>query len=567
MRLKDSLMEQEALDALIAHHAAIVAETKLRRNALSPVSRIPPEILGEIFTICVRFSMEPRERGVFYFDDFLPYQWLQSVAHVCHAWREVALNTSQLWDTIYASDSREDLVIQSIERAGQRLLDLYITDAHVRVSGDLLELVLPEVKRARLLQLQLEPDSFDVAHEHFPSVALHLRSLDLEISRPDLRLPEDDWPSLPDFLKFLIADAVPLLEELRLKAFYVDWSPGMFPPLLTRLSIGCRAVEMVGEDVTYLEIAKILGGLPLLEDLTLEGVIPNNLPQLLDALPHVPAPVSLSRLQRFSISGTAVPLAHFLDHFVLPSSTKITLTLTSIVGANNISPLVGPFAAKLNTFILPDDQRGTVEMLVVGRGSLSFYKRETKVPSLKCPKLSPHLRIDLPSTNNLGGFYLFFLFNLCPHLPLRDVQVLCIQEPCLLISMAWWTPLLSVLNNVKVLIRETEDVDLLRLLNPDDPDAEPNAQPRFYLPKLKKLVFREFSYSDESGFISSLCGALKVRRNGGVPIEVVDMSEASSLDDVDPCFEVELRRLVVLADYGKRYPLLSGDVDPSSLSI
>src|SRR6267154_5285896 len=69
---------------------------KLRRNALAPISRLPPEIIALIFS----FLSLPREYvRLLTGDKQNILAWLR-VSHVCHRWREIALNQPRFWSRI-----------------------------------------------------------------------------------------------------------------------------------------------------------------------------------------------------------------------------------------------------------------------------------------------------------------------------------------------------------------------------------------------------------------------------------------------------------------------------------
>src|SRR5712672_3754795 len=69
---------------------------RLRRNALVPISRLPPEVLEIILSfLCLPDIFElPMTGGKL---DYLA--WLR-VSHVCHRWREIALNQPRFWSRI-----------------------------------------------------------------------------------------------------------------------------------------------------------------------------------------------------------------------------------------------------------------------------------------------------------------------------------------------------------------------------------------------------------------------------------------------------------------------------------
>ncbi|KAJ7153903.1 hypothetical protein C8R43DRAFT_1001478 [Mycena crocata] len=76
-------------------------------SAISPVHRIPAEILAEIFALCVQNSMFRYTDGRWYPNFFYslnnPRESPTALAHVCAFWRDLATKTPRLWDrlTIY----------------------------------------------------------------------------------------------------------------------------------------------------------------------------------------------------------------------------------------------------------------------------------------------------------------------------------------------------------------------------------------------------------------------------------------------------------------------------------
>lgn len=76
-----------SFEETIAHYERKIIEAKRQINTLALVYRLPPEILGIVFTILAS--------GILY----RPYEWI-TFTHVCHEWRQVALNTPRAWNRI-----------------------------------------------------------------------------------------------------------------------------------------------------------------------------------------------------------------------------------------------------------------------------------------------------------------------------------------------------------------------------------------------------------------------------------------------------------------------------------
>lgn len=76
----------QAIDAEIKSLEESIRTLRLRRNALVPVSSLPPEVITSIFTF-----LHLRVTALTLGENPEPLAWLH-VAHVCHQWREIALN-------------------------------------------------------------------------------------------------------------------------------------------------------------------------------------------------------------------------------------------------------------------------------------------------------------------------------------------------------------------------------------------------------------------------------------------------------------------------------------------
>ena len=76
-----------ALEEQIKDHEMAITKLKRGRNSLLNVSRLPPEVLGDIFRWNVIIESTSRRS-----------EGSHNFVLVCHYWSEVALNIPQLWD-------------------------------------------------------------------------------------------------------------------------------------------------------------------------------------------------------------------------------------------------------------------------------------------------------------------------------------------------------------------------------------------------------------------------------------------------------------------------------------
>ncbi|KAJ6530934.1 hypothetical protein DFH09DRAFT_1183717 [Mycena vulgaris] len=104
-------------DELISRHEDLEREIYSLRVGLAPYKKLPPELLAEIFLFC---STLPA------FLPPTPNEPLLALAHVCSAWRQLALQVSELWANISVLLTEEgndvpritDIAEQWISRSG-----------------------------------------------------------------------------------------------------------------------------------------------------------------------------------------------------------------------------------------------------------------------------------------------------------------------------------------------------------------------------------------------------------------------------------------------------------------
>ncbi|KAI0064196.1 hypothetical protein BV25DRAFT_1823153 [Artomyces pyxidatus] len=82
-------VHQRIDNELAAMHMAM-CYAKSRRNAIAPISRLPPEIMSRVFSFCVP--------DLHAYDTNL--EWIK-ISHVCTRWRTVALNSTNIWSEVY----------------------------------------------------------------------------------------------------------------------------------------------------------------------------------------------------------------------------------------------------------------------------------------------------------------------------------------------------------------------------------------------------------------------------------------------------------------------------------
>ncbi|KAF7339188.1 hypothetical protein MVEN_01996100 [Mycena venus] len=120
--LKDGAEElvelQKSLHRAITALANLMMQRRRRSKeiasltaVLSPIRRVPPEILAEIFQLCVQTTMASSSA----FPDSLP------LGQVCSSWRAISHNTPRLWNRIVFAPHSQNQYTYLLELAGKSL--------------------------------------------------------------------------------------------------------------------------------------------------------------------------------------------------------------------------------------------------------------------------------------------------------------------------------------------------------------------------------------------------------------------------------------------------------------
>jgi hypothetical protein len=95
----ESDQTNDVLDRQLAEAEALVMHLRQRKNERAPVSRLPVEILIQVFSYYCASDRYPHTRFR------TPPPWL-AVTHVCQRWRDAALSCPFLWDEIISTNHR-----------------------------------------------------------------------------------------------------------------------------------------------------------------------------------------------------------------------------------------------------------------------------------------------------------------------------------------------------------------------------------------------------------------------------------------------------------------------------
>jgi F-box-like len=145
--IHDQSARVSAISAVDKEVGAAVQLLCSLRNALVPISILPPEVLARVFHF---LSLEERPCS-----GKQKLGWIRAT-HVCRFWRQVALGDSSLWARISGIPTNLELISEMLARARNTPLDIDI-DLDGTPSPEVLLLMFPphlsHTRRLRLYSL------------------------------------------------------------------------------------------------------------------------------------------------------------------------------------------------------------------------------------------------------------------------------------------------------------------------------------------------------------------------------------------------------------------------------
>ena len=308
--------QRQAIDAEIKTLELSIRALKHRRNTFAPISCLPTEVIASIFFI-LRLSVQPLRAGGK--RDHLA--WLR-VTHVCHQWREIALNNPLFWSHIDFTGISLAGAAEILVRAKKAPLHLGVwATGHqqddVRFSAFKREL---HSRVSYISHLHIRADSvlFCRTLEQLVSPAPILKSLSL--STKANYLITSSPPTIPDSL---FGGTTPQLSCLELHKCNISWKSPLLKGL-THLEIHSPSEHARPSLVDWLNT---LDEIWQLKKLILHSASPIAPPFPLD----VERTVTLSFLTYLDISASVGDCALALSHLILPALAQLCIKAYSFL--------------------------------------------------------------------------------------------------------------------------------------------------------------------------------------------------------------------------------------------
>ena len=505
--------QRQTIDAAIKSSGPSIRELRRRHNTLVPIFSLPTEIIIIIFFL----SRIPRSSSSYIMGKKSErLTWLR-VAHVCHQWREIALNHPLFWSHVDLTSLSPAGATEVLNRA--KTAPLYL-EAKFPFSLQI-EARVPTLQKE--LQVRISHiGGLDITAMHLP-----LRTILEGLVSPAPTLEylslysQGDRVSVPDTL---FDGTAPRLSRLELRKCGISWRS----PFLK----GLRHLK-ISDQTTYADARPslpvwldALGEMPQLNTLTLNSASPIAPPGV--RLPsRVERTITLPSLSSFNISASVRDCGLALAHLVLPALTHLGITAIStflgdIQSASDVQDAMLHLSQHTHG---PQDTQPIRSVFVCSTMScvniVAWTDVNPELPSqIPFPYPVPSARVALSvSDMDLSPATHWRVFDAAvTAFPLNDLVTLTTDGSSKFDEHFWlyYAPGWPLLRNVHLEPPAMHGFMLMLL-------EENGEHERPLLPFLTKLVPVHLGLSARRTLL--LCDALMKRVEQGVPLETLDLRQ------------------------------------------
>ncbi|KAJ8514325.1 hypothetical protein ONZ45_g8130 [Pleurotus djamor] len=489
---------QGLIDKEILALKEAIRSLKTARNTHSYISQIPDELLSVIF-IQGKMSASKKHTGT--------CSWL-NIASVCRHWRQVSVDTPQLWSSIHIRNATIDRAEEMLKRSKASPLDLKIS---LKLSDDprvfkLAKLSLSDIGTLR--ELRVTSDDFTLYRE--------LLNCSVDRSAPILRrlrlLHQTPTPSASvQSDEFMFSD-MPVLTCLELRHFPIPASIPLFNNL-TRLRIN----NSRGSGLITIQLAlRILKQTPQAEEVLLVKLKHHHQQDEAEFYP-----VRLPRLKSLKVYMEAIDASIIFDYLDIPKSTFISTDCSEVTSESD-----------------------PVDISYIHQAWSRFSARDTPLTEGRImPTRIQHFRIHLFTETSEDP-----VLSLCHHIPVEPFiplfEIHLFQVTTLTLDSLGeyrgWIDLLPSFDKVEYLTLVNCHMDFVDVIgtrqhlpaDASDPESvdsdkedENTETSRFNLPALNTLVLEDYTFHENdygenhSDDYRKLYRVLKKRKVGSVSIE------------------------------------------------
>ncbi|KII87399.1 hypothetical protein PLICRDRAFT_254172 [Plicaturopsis crispa FD-325 SS-3] len=480
---------------------------KTRRNEFALISRLPPEILSEVF-LCGR-AMHTPERDT---------RWIK-VTYVCRHWRDVALDCPRFWSYIIPRTLK--WTQELLARSKDAPLTIVSTTPYPTQNMELsLELALTHISRVSMLHLTSTARCMERVFDPLAAKAAPLlESLELEV-------PDHNPYNIPETF---CTGINPMLRNLSLGSCSIPWGSRFLDnlkvlklkaiPVASRLSLSdiLAILRRASESLTVFEIKDSIQYCEENSDVSEEAV---DLPRLTSVHIKSRAREGGMLLKRLLFSPTA---AITMD-CVLNKGVKTDMM--NMLPTFAVSSTSGPRLRSLDVQLTPGDRileiRGWTESNVDPAASQHVH----------APKFTLRLNFWPIMTGAANSAKLATL--ICKTLSVSHLENISVMDMEGMSGTAWLTTFGQCTLIRKVAVSDAAAKGLVVALDPDarvgHKKGHVSTRPpgAIFLPALKELEFSSVSFEgeDPTGVrVRNLCKCLTGRAKHDAKLERLSIED------------------------------------------
>ncbi|KAG7444915.1 uncharacterized protein BT62DRAFT_994944 [Guyanagaster necrorhizus] len=514
------------IDAEILQHEEAVRDLKSQRNALAPISKLPPEMLSRIFL----FVSYPH-------GSYKSLLWI-NVSHVSQHWRAVALGFPALWSSPpFTTPAWAHEMLKRSKMAPLTIVaDLtYMTPKMLAAFDN----AMKQVDRSAELSLTGTKNM----EKYLTGITKRAPFLTkLCISQVYIRYHEvEEKIVLPD--NFLDGQA-PRLRHLDLNRCQVHWDSALMQNL-TYLKI----VEPGDFRPTISQLVDVLEQVPWLETLDLEHALPI-VSETTKTLPSPSHIISLLHLSQICLTSTVLESANLLNHIDFPSTATMRLILNGTKGTGaDFSSLV-PTISKSRTFVdISSDKtlKGApfkvLSLTSVYPNDVRFSAYTISNSFANCVQFAPPaLELQLSWRPDSFGTKEQVTQTICRALPLAQLRVLRVFDPECDFKHTTWIDLFGSLPKLQKIELAGATKIFTRALSEIRPPSVVDADQGYnlrkkgqtpdsvYFPRLRSLILTGADFAD---LVDMFLDMLMVRAECGTEVQELSLEDCAHLYEED----------------------------------
>lgn len=396
-------------------------EERRLANSLQPISRLPNEVLLEVFQ-----ESTDQNWTASWQDGRLSDHSRIQILHVCHRWYSIGVNCPSLWTTYEAMGSVE-WTKEVLRRASGLPLRVTFRDTSPNKSDSLPLLMarMPQIEELRLGISYLNCLQFEREIMPFVQSPESLKTLHLSV--------EGDEVSTPQILKLssLFPGHLPTLQRLSINSnIHIEGrisAPGLRHLELAQIQWGNEGFTEVGVLLASLREMPLLETVQLSHVVSCRGADPPNGQQACGA-------ILLPSIRSFSMREPFVDaVVHILQMIQIPSSAQLSISI-DYATPGYMAALAGVFEDK-HKIMLADGKEGSRRIGTLAIVSPSGYRcddlmlqgcsdvhrdvKDTMSQDGACSRKDASLRLDVSIAERSSN--LIHLLDLPSY---RDVQTL-----------------------------------------------------------------------------------------------------------------------------------------------